>query len=159
MAGMIDRQNEIVAIATGNALAILNQLQLLRMNLEIKGIDVVKTKEHEDLVDVKGGGWYTFVDYVLKHQGKSDADLEQFWWEMYQNENTREDMSAKGYEHLGDIATRTEKLQNFCEDLCVDTIWGKTLRVISVASDINIEQIQQKRNTDREQRPDLGQKR
>ena len=78
---------------------------------------------------------------------------------MYQNENTREDMSAKGYEHLGDIATRTEKIAELLRRFVRRYNLGKTLRVISVASDINIEQIQTERNTDREQRPDLGQKR
>lgn len=144
LAGMIDLQNEIVAIVTGTRTRHTQSASIIEDELRNQGIDVVKTKEHEDLVDVKGGGWYTFVDYILKHQGKSDADLEQFWWEMYQNENTREDMSAKGYEHLGDIATRTEKIAELLRRFVRRYNLGKTLRVISVASDINIEQIQQK---------------
>lgn len=144
LAGMIDRKNEIVAIIQGTRTRHDQSSEILEKELTEHGIDVVKKKEHEDLVDVKGGGWYTFVDYILKHQGKSDADLEGFWWEMYRDKNTREDMANKGYEHLEDIAIRTEKQVELLRRFVRRFNLGKTLRVIAVTSDINIEQVQQK---------------
>mgnify|MGYP001598419012 CR=1 FL=1 len=144
LAEMIDRQNEIVAIITGTRTRHFQSAGIIEEELKKQSIDVVKTKEHGDLVDVKGGGWYTFVDYILKHQGKSDVDLEQFWWEMYQSKDTREDMNEKGYEHLEDIAKRTEKVAELLRRFVRRFRLGKTLRVIAVVSDINVEQIQQK---------------
>lgn len=144
LAGMIDKENEVVGIMTGTRTRHIQSAKIIEQELIAQGIEVVRTKEHEDLVDVKGGGWYTFVDYVLKHQGKSDADLEQFWWEMYGDKETRKDMSSKGYEHLGDIAIRTEKVVELLRRFVRRFNIGKTLRIISVASDINLEQIQQK---------------
>ena len=144
LAEIIDRENEIVAIITGTRTRHSQSAKVIEDELKSQGIDVVKTKEHGDLVDVKGGGWYTFVDYILKHQGKSDVDLEQFWWEMYQNKDTREDMNSKGYEHLEDIAIRTEKVAELLRRFVRRFNLGKTLRVVGVVSDINMEQIQQK---------------
>ncbi len=144
LSGMIDKENEIVAIITGTRTRHTQSATIVEDELRNQGIDVVKTKEHENLVDVKGGGWYTFVDYILKHQGKSDANLEEFWWEMYQNKATRDDMGLRGYEHLEDIATRTEKIAELLRRFVRRYNLGKTLRIVSVTSDINMEQIQQK---------------
>lgn len=144
LAEMIDRQNEIVAIMTGTRTRHTQSATIIEDELRNQGVDIVKTKEHEGLADVKGGGWYTFVDYILKHEGKSDADLEQFWSEMYQSKSTRDDMSSKGYEHLEDIAARTERVTELLRRFVRRFNLGKTLRVIGVTSDINMEQIQQK---------------
>lgn len=144
LAKMIDSQNEIVAVVTGTRTRHVQSAVVIEEELKNQGIDVVKVRDHKNLVDVKGGGWYTFIDYILKHQGKSDADLEQFWWEMYQDEETRKDMNLKGYEHLEDIATRTEKVAELLRRFVRRYKFEKTLRVICVTSDINLEQIQQK---------------
>ncbi len=144
LASIIDTENEIVAIIQGTRTRHDQSAEIIEKELIAHGIKVVKRKKYSDLVDVKNGGWYTFVDYILKHQNKSNADLEAFWWEMYHDKSIREDMTSKGYEHLGDITIRTEKQVEFLRRFVRRFNLGKILRVVAVTSDINIEQIQQK---------------
>lgn len=141
---LIDRKKEIVAIMYGTRTRHDQSGKVIIDELQNLGIEVVKQKEHANLVDVKDGGWYTFVEYIIKHEGKDEADLENFWWEMYQNKSLQDDMSNKGYEHLGDISLRTENVVELLRRFVRRFNLGKTLRVIAVTSDINIEQIQQK---------------
>lgn len=144
LAEQIDKETEIVAIIHGPRTRHEQSTAIIADELQKSGIDVTKTRKHNKLVDVEGGGWYTFVDYVVNQQGKPDADLEALWWEMYQNEETREDMKAKGYESLSDVANRTEYVAELLKRFVRRYNLGKTLRVIAVTSDINIEQIMQK---------------
>ena len=153
LAKMIDKEREIVAILMGPRTRHKQSAEIVAEALEAAGITVEKIRHHKDLVDVKGGGWYTFVNYVRNVQHKDDVDLEAFWWEMYREEGTRSDMNQNGLEHLGDIAVRTERvveaLRRFVRlhrsrlPKTVDQV-PKTLRVIAIASDINLEQMQQK---------------
>jgi broad specificity phosphatase PhoE len=147
LAEIIDKENEIVGIMSGPRTRHIQSAKIIEEELLDNKIDVVRPdniKINKNLVDIKGGGWYTFIDYILKHQGKNEADLEQFWWEMYGNKETRDDMKSKGYEHLGDVGERTEKVVELLRRFTRRYDLGKTLRVICVTSDINLEQIQQK---------------
>ncbi|MES2225732.1 MAG: hypothetical protein V4480_02895 [Patescibacteria group bacterium] len=139
----IDPKKEIVAIAHGTRTRHEQSTDIIADELRKNGIDVVRVKPHKNLVDVQGGGWYSFVDYIMNHQGKTEADLEAFWWEMYQDEETRSAMNAAGYENLADVAKRTEYFVEILRRFVRRHALGKTLRVIAVTSDVNIEQIQQ----------------
>jgi hypothetical protein len=141
---LIDHENEIITVLQGTRTRHEQSGRIIINELQNQGIKVVKQKNHESLLDVKNGGWYKFVEYIVKHQNQSEADLEQFWWDMYQKKNVRDDMSSKGYEHLGDIALRTENMLELLKRFVRRFNLGKTLRVIAVTSDVNIEQIQQK---------------
>lgn len=140
----IDRENEIIAIVHGTRTRHEQSSDIIADEFKKYGIYVEKTKRHDNLVDVKGGGWYTFVDYIVNQQKKTEADLEAFWWEMYKNEETRADMKSKGFESLEEISERTDYLVKVLKRFVQRFDLEKTLRVIAVTSDINIEQIQQK---------------
>lgn len=143
LSAKIDRDNEMVAVLYGPRTRHKESAEIIIEELEKLGIPVFKSKEHSGLIDFKDS-WISLVEYAIQHQGKSSVDLEQSWWEMYQNPTTREEMEKKGYEHLEHVQLRmefmSELLRRFARRFTVE----KTLRIIAVTSDVNIEQHQQK---------------
>lgn len=144
LAGRIDTEHEIVAIVHGLRTRHEQSAAIIADELQKAGINIVRSRPHKNLSDVAGSGWLTFVEYVLKHQGKEEADLEQFWWDMYRDPDVRADMKEKGFESLEGVNERVEHFVNLGKRFVKKYPLGKTLRLISVTSDLNIEQIMQR---------------
>lgn len=148
LAGKIEKDKEIVAILPGPRTRHIQSAEIFADELERQGIKVLwreGQRSHKDLIDFQRA-WYSLVEYIVQQQGKSNVDLEVFWWEMYRNQETRDDMNVKGYEHLGDVAKRMEYTAELLRRYArryKSRFQGKTLRVICMTSDVDLEQIMQ----------------
>jgi broad specificity phosphatase PhoE len=144
LATEIDGDNEIVVIVHGERTRHEHSTDIIADEFKKLGVSISKVRQHKHLTDMKGEGWPVLIDYVINHQGKEEADLEAFWWEMYQNPETRAHMKELGFESLEAVSERYEVFIKLLRRFVERYTLGKTLRVIAVTSDIGMGELKQR---------------
>ena len=139
----IDKKNEIIFVITGPRTRHKQSTDVVVEELIKAGVQIYKIREHKNLTDFKDG-WIGLVDFIKNIQNKENVDLEEFWWEMYKNEETKKLLNDAGYEGLHDIERRMAAFVKILKKFVSIYKPKKTLRVIAVTSDVNIEQVLQR---------------